>query len=181
MKRRKTFRVMALGATLLVLGTTLGACEAKPGVAAATSSAVVTEEEMGQITAEMSKVNIKPGRFDLLFPVLFLKSGGRKILRDCPRYEDIPEKLFQIPADAQLSPLSKDLLRLRVCIAATNPPEAENMGVKPVSPQITASMDALFKKISSDPSLLQSPRFKTAVELSKQQQLAQQGAVTPQG
>lgn len=181
MKHKRVFQAVTTGVAIAALGMTLSGCEAKPGVAAATSSAVVTEEEMGQITAEMSKVNIKPGRFDLLFPVLFLKSGGRKILRDCPRYEDIPEKLFQIPADAQLSPASKDLLRLRVCIAATNPPEAENMGVKPVSPQIAASMDALFQKIRTEPSLIQSPRFKAAVELSKQQQRAQQGAVTPQG
>lgn len=167
MKHSKSFRVITAGATLAMVGMGLAGCEAKPGIAAYGDDVVVTEQELGQVTAEMGQY-LMVDRASILQLLLVLNSGGREALDGCPTWEDIPVKDLNIPADAKLSQDSKDALTLSLCQALADPAQAENLGLPVTSPSTVEAIAAAGEKAQNDASIRYSNREQAALNYLRQ-------------
>lgn len=179
MKGNKVFRICTIGALLATTGLVLSGCAAKPGVAAyGDGDIAVTEQELGQISTELSSAGVNIDRANLINSLVVLKYAGENFLQVCPKYDDIPENIYKIPADAQLSKQTKDYLTFHICESASNPAYAQELGLPQTSPAALQIISEAFEKIKKD-NIQLSPRVQTALNLMQQQ--SQQGMVAPQG
>lgn len=183
MKHNRAFQAVAAGIALAALGMSLSGCEAKPGVAAASPIGEITEQELGQVSAELGQISMVD-RATALQLLLALKHGGQEILDQCPKWEEIPVKDFKIPAGTKLSARTKDVMTLSLCQAAANPAVAQNLGVPVTSPNTAQALAGVLERVRNNPAVELSAREQTGLNLLQQQQQqaqqGQQGMATPQ-
>lgn len=145
-------KLMAGVCALAVAGAMLSGCQAKPGVAAYGDGWVVTEEQIGTVTKELAEAGInlnetaeiQTARIYALRYLRTLNEGGADLLAQCPQLDEITTDLFKVDP-AQMSPDTRDVMRLLLCATATDPAVAQELGVKPVDSQLAAQIEAAYQ------------------------------------